>query len=61
MSDKFDFTQVRLTAHVWYWVQLAIWPFIRSSGGCVYCIFLRGMLAGIFLSLIGGGVWQWMA
>lgn len=44
-------------AHVPYWLQLAIWPFIRSTGGCLYCVFLRGVLFGVALSLIGGGIW----
>lgn len=57
MSDP-DFEKARIGAHVWYWLQLAIWPFIRSSGGCVYCIFLRGLLMGVALTLIGGGIWQ---
>lgn len=57
---KDDFEKASVGAHVWYWVQLAIWPFIRNAGGCVYCIFLRGMIAGLLLSLLGVGAWQIM-
>jgi len=41
---------------LWYWVQLAIWPLIRDTD-CMYCIFLRGVVAGIVVSQLG--VWLW--
>jgi len=53
-----EFEKASVGAHVWYWVQLAIWPFIRNTGGCVYCIFIRGMLLGIALTAAGGGAWM---
>lgn len=59
VGDEEDFRLAGAKAHVWYWLQLAIWPFIRSTGGCLYCAFLRGVLFGVALSLIGGGAW-WM-
>ena len=51
------FMAARAQAHVWYWVQLAIWPLIRNTEGCVYCIFLRGMLLGWVTALLAGGIW----
>ena len=57
VGDDEGFQQAGVKAHVWYWMQLAIWPMIRNTDGCVYCIFLRGMLFGIALTLIGGGAW----
>lgn len=41
---------------LWYWIQLVIWPLIRDTD-CVYCIFLRGMLAGVVLTVGGWTIW----
>lgn len=57
MNDK-EFEAAGVRAHVWYWLQLAIWPMIRNTGGCVYCIFLRGVIFGVTTTLLGGTVWM---
>lgn len=53
-----NFEKYGVKAHVWYWTQCVIYPMIRSTDGCVYCIFLRGAVFGITIAtLIGGGLW----
>jgi hypothetical protein len=57
-DDEMSFEKASAKAHVWYWMQLAIWPMIRNTEGCVYCIFLRGAILGGFVALLlGGGAW----
>jgi hypothetical protein len=38
-----------------YWLQVLIWPLIRDTD-CYYCIFLRGMLLGVAVTLTIWGV-----
>jgi hypothetical protein len=57
MNDE-GFKAAGVKAHVWYWMQLTIWPMIRNTDGCVYCIFLRGVLLGVALAVTGGGAWM---
>lgn len=43
--------------YVPYWLQLLIWPFIRSTA-CSYCHFIRGFGLGmLFTAFVGGIAW----
>lgn len=41
--------------YVPYWLQMAIYPFIKDTV-CYYCIFIRGFIAGVCCTIIIGGV-----
>jgi hypothetical protein len=58
VSDEFE--KHSATAHVWYWIQLAIWPLIRDTD-CIYCIFIRGMLAGGVITVGGWVAWTMLS